>query len=86
MIARKRLDLNNKYITCLVTPRSFSFRKIVYFVIMRAFAKTYTFSPLDKPPKFDINAFHKTATGVRWHPRNNQDAQPDRLGTTKRPH
>jgi len=74
------------YITCLVILHKFSVRKIVYFVITRVFAETVPLSPLDKPHKFDINALNKTATGARWLPRNNQDAQPDRPGTTKLPH
>jgi hypothetical protein len=42
------------------------------------------FSPLDKPPKFDISACNKIATAARWHPKNNQNAQPGHSGTTKR--
>jgi hypothetical protein len=78
--------LSYKYITRLITLHNFSVPKIVYFVITRVFAKTYTFSPLDKPPTFDIYTFNKSAKAARWHPRNNQDAQPNRPGTTKRRH
>jgi hypothetical protein len=53
--------LSYKYIISLFILHNFSVCKIVYFVITRVLANTYTFSLLDKPPNFYI----KTSKNIR---------------------